>query len=172
MISLSVLRVAARWFSWPIVVLASTEYDSWTPWKVASMHGSLWDKIAALAGLVAAFAGAVSAVYAFRSAETAWRALESSTIYQIQRDSIDLARDYKEGKIGPGSIISMMYSIWYQRQKEVIDDALWPSLNYEYCRMMQEDRKIQEFWDKVDKNFYGDQFTRYVSGLRGGQRCA
>ena len=131
----------------------------------------MWDKVAAIAGLIAAIVGAVSAYYAFASADTAWKALQSSTIYQIQKDSIELARDYRESKVGPAAIIAKMYSIYYQRQKGIIDDGLWPMLNYEYCIMMQRDRAVQDFWDKADKTFYGQAFTMYVSGMRGGQRC-
>lgn len=129
------------------------------------------DKFAAIAGLIAAIAGGAAAWFAFSSADIAWNALQSSTVYQIQKDSIELARDYKDSKVGPGAIIAKMYSIYYQRQKNIIDDGLWPMLNYEYCVMMQRDKPLQAFWDGADKTFYGPAFTSYVSGMRGGQKC-
>jgi hypothetical protein len=131
----------------------------------------LWDKIAAIAGLIAALGGIASALFAYNSAHTAWKALESSTIYQIEKDSIELAKDYKEGNVGPGAIIAKLHSIYYQHEKKVVNDELWTLLNYEYCRMMQNDKILQEFWDKADKAFYGQAFTNYVSGFRGGQKC-
>jgi hypothetical protein len=127
--------------------------------------------VAAIGGILAAIAGGVSVYYAYRSADVAWRTLQSTTVYQIQKDSIDLAQQYKENKVGPGAIIAKMYSIYYQRQKGVVDDGLWPMLNYEYCVMMQRDKAVQNFWDAADKSFYGKDFTNYVSLLRGGQKC-
>lgn len=131
----------------------------------------MWDKIAAVAGLLAAIGGAISAWFAYSSADTAWKALQSNTVYQIQKDSIDLAQQYRDNKVGPGAVIAKMYSIYYQRQRKIIDDQLWPMLNYEYCIMMQRDKALQSFWDAADKSFYGKDFTNYVSRLRGGQKC-
>jgi hypothetical protein len=131
----------------------------------------MWEKISAFAALLAAIVGGVSACFAFASADTAWKTLQSNIVYQIQKDSIDLAKDYKDAKVGPGAIIAKLHSIYYQRQKAIIDDQLWPMLNYEYCRMMQSDKALQDFWDKADKALYGPAFTSYVSGMRGGQKC-
>lgn len=131
----------------------------------------MWDKIAAIGGLLAGIAGAVSAIFAYESADTAWTALRSSTVYQIQKDSVDVARDYVDKKVGPGAVMAKLYAIYYQRQQKIIDDPLWALLNYEYCRMLQSDKSLQEFWDRADKALYGKDFTDYVSGLRGGKKC-
>ncbi len=133
--------------------------------------GITLEQVTAVGAILAAIGGSVSAFYAYRSADTAWNTLQSNTVYQIQKDSIDIAQQYKEGKVGPGAIIAKMYSIYYQRQKKIVDDGLWPMLNYEYCVMMQRDKAVQSFWDAADKSFYGKDFTDYVSGLRGGQKC-
>jgi hypothetical protein len=126
----------------------------------------------AIGGGVAAYYAYKSAAYARLSADVAQQALQNNIVYQIQKDSIELARDYRDSKIGPGAIIAKMYSIYYQRQKGVIDDGLWPMLNYEYCVMMQRDKVVQSFWDIADKALYGQDFTDYVSGMRGGKKCA
>jgi phenolic acid decarboxylase len=118
----------------------------------------MWDKVAAIAASIAAIAAAVSAWYAFDSARVAWKALESNIVYQIQKDSIDMAKDYKDAKVGPGAIIAKLHSIYYQREKGIIEDDLWSLLNYEYCRMMQDDKTLQAFWDKADKALYGQAF--------------
>jgi hypothetical protein len=98
--------------------------------------------------------------------EVASKSIKASTAFQVSQEGREIARMLKDDLKNVGFAYSFVYSAWYQRRLDVLDEDLWKPIEAEVCDFV----KIPEarnFLTVEKKKYYHPEFVEYVEGRIG-----
>jgi hypothetical protein len=90
--------------------------------------------------------------------------LESSLIYQMQKDTRTIGLSYAAGKATESELFAVMQSVFIQRQIGAISSSVWEIFQRDFCDVMRHEN-LRRDWAASDKSYLSAAFIIYMDDI-------